>query len=226
MGDVTVTDRQLVGRDEELAAIVRLLDAPEELSRITVLSGAAGIGKTSLWLAGIDAAAAHGYRILSSRPSEAETGLSFAGLADLLGNAAGEVLPEPPPIQQRALEAALLLGESGLHADDRAVAAAFLGALRLLAAAEPLCLAVDDVQWLDAASLAALRYALARLDDERVAASAGARCPIGHPSARGGVAARAQKVPAVAGNRMASTKSLWSSRSAIQRPGRRVVRRC
>ena len=162
--------RHLVGRDEELAAIVRLLDAPDQLSGVAVLSGDAGIGKTSLWLAGLDAAAARGYRILSSRPSEAETRFSFAGLADLLGNAAGDVLPDLPPIQQRALEAALLLGESELHADDRAVASAFLGALRLLAGDGPLCLAVDDVQWLDAASLAALRYALARLEDEPVAA--------------------------------------------------------
>ena len=75
-----------------------------------------------------------GYRILSSRPSEAETQFSFAGLTDLLGTVAGDVLPELPPIQRRALEAALLLGESEVRADDRAVAAAFLGALRLLAA--------------------------------------------------------------------------------------------
>ena len=34
----------------------------------------------------------------------------------------------------------------------------------------PLCLAVDDIQWLDVASLAALRYALARLEHEPVAA--------------------------------------------------------
>ena len=135
-----------------------------------MLSGEAGIGKTTLLLAGMDAAAARGYRILSARPSEAETGFSFAGLTDLLGNTAGDVLPELPPIQRRALEAALLLGDSELHADGRAVAAAFLGALRLLARDDPLCLAVDDVQWLDPASLAALRYALPRLDNEPVAA--------------------------------------------------------
>ena len=161
--------RQLVGRAEECEAIVGFLDAREQLPGAIVLRGEAGIGKTTLWLAGIDDAAARGYRILSSRPSEAETGFSFAGLADLLGPVAADVLPELPPIQRRALEVALLLGESEVDADDRAVAAAFLGALRLLAAEIPLCLAVDDVQWLDAASLAALRYALARLDDAPVA---------------------------------------------------------
>ena len=100
---------------------------------------------------------------------------SFAGLTDLLGNAAADVLPELPPVQRRALEAALLLGESELHADERAVAAAFLGALRLLACDGPVCVAVDDIQWLDAASLSALGHALARLDREPVAALLAAR---------------------------------------------------
>src|ERR1700737_4814088 len=168
--DVALTARHLVGREEELAAIVRLLDAPEQLPEVAVLPGEAGIGKTTLWLAGIDAAAARGYRIMSCRPSEAEPRFAFAGLADLLGDAAGDVLPDLPPIQRRALEAALLLGESEIHADDRAVAAAFLGALRRLARERPLCLAVDDIQWLDAASVAALRFALARIERERVAA--------------------------------------------------------
>ena len=135
-----------------------------------MLSGEAGIGKTALWLAGIDAASARGYLILSSRPSEAETQFSFGGLTDLLGGVAGAVLPELPPVQQRALEAALLLGESEVDVDDRAVAAAFLAALRVLAHDSPLCLAVDDVQWLDAASRTTLGYALGRLDSEPVAA--------------------------------------------------------
>ena len=162
--------RHVVGRDEELDGIIELLDGVEPRLGITVLKGEAGIGKTTLWLAGIDAASARGYRVLASRPSEAESSFSFAGLADLLGAAAEDVLPELPPIQRQALEGALLLGESAPAADDRAVAAAFLGALRLLAANGPLCLAVDDLQWLDAASRAPLRFALARLDDEHVAA--------------------------------------------------------
>jgi DNA-binding CsgD family transcriptional regulator len=135
-----------------------------------VLAGEAGIGKTTLWLASIDAAAARGYRILCCRPSDAETGFAFAGLGDLLGAVACDVLPELPAIQRRALEAALLLGESDVPADDRVVAAAFLGALRVLADDRRVCVAIDDLQWLDVASVSALRYALARLDQEPVAA--------------------------------------------------------
>jgi DNA-binding CsgD family transcriptional regulator len=161
--------RDLVGRDEELETIVHVLDDPEQLPRTAVLCGEAGIGKTSLWLAGIDAAATRGFRILSARPSEAETGLAFSGLGDLLGESAG-VLPHLPPIQRQALEIALLLGESEIQVDDRAVTAAFLAAVRRLADDGPLCVAVDDIQWLDAESLRALRYVLARLDREPIAA--------------------------------------------------------
>ena len=167
---VSVAARRLIGREEELEAILGLLAAPERLAGVTVLPGEAGAGKTTLWLAGLDAASERGYRVLSSRPSEAETQLSFAGLADLLGDVAGAILPELPPIQRRALEAALLLGEAEIGADNRAVGAAFLASLRLLAADGPVLLAVDDIQWLDAASLSAVRFALARLDREPVAA--------------------------------------------------------
>jgi len=167
---VTASTLPLVGREEELAALLDLLDTGDDLPTVAVVAGEAGIGKTTLWLAGVESAVARGYRTLSSRPSEAETGFSFAALTDLLGNSADDIVPELPPIQGRALAAALLLGDSDLPADERAVAAAFLGALRLLAADGPLCLAVDDVQFLDAASLSALRYALARLDNLEVAA--------------------------------------------------------
>jgi predicted ATPase len=45
---------------------------------------------------------------------------------------------------------------------------ALLGALRLLASG-PLLVAVDDVQWLDAPSAAALAFAVRRLREEPVA---------------------------------------------------------
>ena len=161
--------QQLIGREAELASIARLLDRRDLLPGTTVLHGQAGIGKTSLWLAGIDMASSRGCRTLSCRAFESETTFSYAGLADLLGAVADAVLSELPPIQRRALEAALLIGESETQVDERAVAAAFLAALRLVAADETLFLAVDDVQWLDDASLTAVRFALSRLDDEPIA---------------------------------------------------------
>jgi DNA-binding CsgD family transcriptional regulator len=167
---VSVAARHVVGRQEELGEIVGLLDAREQLARVAVLSGEAGIGKTTVWLAGVEAATARGYRVLSSRPSEAETKFSFVGLTDLLDDAAAEVLAELPPIQRRALEAALLLGEPNFDADERTIAAATLSALQVLARDQAVLVAVDDAQWLDTATVAALRFALARLRGEPVAA--------------------------------------------------------
>jgi len=165
---VPPTAHPLIGREVELDALRELFETPDELPRAAVLSGPAGIGKTALWLAGIEAAGERGVLVLSSRPAESETALSYAGMTDMLGGAVGAVLPDLPPIQRRALEAALLLGEPGHQADARAVAAAFLAAVRLLAAERPICLAIDDLQWLDAASTAALRFSLTRLAGERV----------------------------------------------------------
>ena len=161
--------QQLIGRERELDAILLLLNRRELLPGAVLLHGEAGVGKTSVWLTGIDMARSRCSRTLSCRTFESETTFSYAGLADLLGAVTDVVLPELPPIQRRALEAALLLGEGETQVDERAVAAAFLGALRLLAADGTVCLAVDDVQWLDAASLTAFHFALSRLDDEPIA---------------------------------------------------------
>jgi DNA-binding CsgD family transcriptional regulator len=162
--------RRLVGREQELATVVELLDAPVDAPDVAVLAGEAGIGKTTVWLAAQDEAAERGYRVMSTRPGESETGWSYAGLSDLLHEAAPDLLPHLPAVQRRALESALLLGEPDRAVDERTVAAATLSALRTAAQEQPVLMAVDDLQWLDAATTAALRFALPRLVDEPVRA--------------------------------------------------------
>jgi DNA-binding CsgD family transcriptional regulator len=51
---------------------------------------------------------------------------------------------------------------------DRALAAAVRSVVVALAEASPVLVAIDDLQWLDAASSAALAYVLRRLSDERI----------------------------------------------------------
>ena len=168
--------QHLVGREEELAALFALLDTPDELPAFSAVVGAAGIGKTTLWLAAAEAAEARGYLVLSCRSSEAEARFSYVGLADLIGGVVPGVLPELPRPQRRALEAALSISEvEGEPAEEGVVALAFLNTLRTLAATSRLLLALDDVQWLDAPSLAMVRFALPRLGAEPVAAILTAR---------------------------------------------------
>jgi DNA-binding CsgD family transcriptional regulator len=166
---VPVSVRHLVGREDELAALLDLLDEPDELPAAAVVVGEAGIGKTALWLACAEEAAARGYLVLSCRPSEAETRFSFSGLADLVGGLVTEVLPELAGPQRDALETALALSPGG-PVEERLVAFAFLNVLRRLAEGNRVVLAVDDVQWLDEPSATLLRYALTRLETEPVAA--------------------------------------------------------
>lgn len=160
----------IVGRDEELSLVEAFLEAPDELPAALLLEGEAGIGKSTVWRHGVELARGNGFRVLETRPSESETALSFAGLGDLLGESADDVLPELPPPQERALEVALLLRDpGGAPPDPRGISTAFLGALRALARRQPLLVAVDDFQWLDPPSRAVIEYAARRLRDEPVA---------------------------------------------------------
>ena len=213
----------LVGREAELGGIVEVFDDPTSLPRAVLVSGEPGIGKTALWLAGGASARACGFRVLSTRPSEAETGYSYAGLTDLLDGAVDDVLPELPPIQRRALEAALLLGDSDHAVDERSVASAFLGALRILANGGPVLVAVDDAQWLDPASLAALRFALPRLESEPVASLVAAR---GEPPEwlRRGIPATRLLVVELAGLSLGALHELLRERIDLRLPRPAVIR--
>lgn len=160
----------LIGRDEELRTLVGFLDAAGDLPGAVVVDGEAGSGKSTLFLATTEAARDGCYRILVARPAEPERDLSFVVLRDLLEDAFEEVVDGLPPPQRRALEVALLREEpSGQPPNTGAIAAAFLGSLRTLARERPLLVAVDDAQWLDRASLAAVRFAARRLRQEPIA---------------------------------------------------------
>jgi len=156
----------IIGREAELAALAAFLDAAAR-PRTLILSGGPGIGKSTLWQAGVEAARERGMRVLTSRPSETETRLSLTVLADLLEDVDDGVLAALPTPQARALEVALLRAEpAGTPPEPRAVAAAFLGLLRELGIAGSVLVAIDDVQWLDKASQDVLSFALRRLDRE------------------------------------------------------------
>ena len=167
----------ILGREEELDVIGRILDAPPAGPRAVLLEGEAGIGKSTLWHEAVRIAGARGHLVLSARVAEAEAKLSFTVLADLLEPVAGDVLTELPPPQQRALRAALLLdeGEGSLRPDARAVSLGALGSVQALASRGPITVAIDDVQWTDTPSARALAFCLRRLVNEPVTVLAARR---------------------------------------------------
>src|SRR5690606_13106185 len=135
---------------------------PDGLSAV-VVEGAAGIGKTSLLRQIFDE---HSDGVaLAARPVESERRLTFAAPGDLLTGADDELLSGLPEPQQAALDAALLRGGGGRSPSVRAVGTALRTVMTRLAQRGPLLVVVDDVQWADEPSLAALAFAVRRLED-------------------------------------------------------------
>jgi DNA-binding NarL/FixJ family response regulator len=154
---------EILGRDGELAAVERFFERPPPSALL--IDGEAGIGKTTVWRGALRRAEAKGMRVLSASAGEAEEQLPYTVLGDLLEPVDAELDTLPRP-QRSALAVALLREEPAATAPDpRAVGVALLALLRTLTAAAPLVLAMDDVQWIDADSLAAFAFAFRRLRD-------------------------------------------------------------
>jgi predicted ATPase len=144
----------IVSREAELAAIAEFLDAAAEAPHALIVQGEAGVGKTTLWMTAVEQARERGVRVLSARASAAESLMAYGSLADLFTGiepTAWEGLPDP---QRIALDGALLRTTAGeALPSQRAVAAGFLAVVEDLAAASPVLIAIDDLQWLDSSSL-------------------------------------------------------------------------
>jgi DNA-binding CsgD family transcriptional regulator len=156
---------EVVGREQELDAVDRFLEDAQARLRVLVLEGEAGIGKTAVWREAVRRAQQSGIRVLGSRPAQAEASLAYASLADLFREVEDEVLDGLPEPQRRAIDIALLRQEGPATSDARAAATGTLSILGSLTH-EPVLLAIDDAQWLDASSSAALSFALRRLPDD------------------------------------------------------------
>jgi DNA-binding CsgD family transcriptional regulator len=148
---------ELFGREDALRVVRDLLTGGG--SAVTI--GDPGAGKTTLLKAAAQLAQREGRRVLSVSPMQFDRGLPFAGLAELIvrcPEGAEEGLPGP---QQRALAVALHRVEpDGRDVDALAVPLAVRGLLNQLCESEPVALFIDDLQWLDQASVGSLGFAL------------------------------------------------------------------
>ncbi|TPG35842.1 helix-turn-helix transcriptional regulator [Mycolicibacterium hodleri] len=152
-----------VSREPEAAAVAALLKAAASEPAGLVITGEAGIGKTTQWLSGHQEARALGFRVLSARGDPSEVRLSFAALADLLDDVEPGVIEQLPPVQRGALNRVLLRGNDGPAMDEQAAAVAFRSVAEHLSSESPVLIAIDDLQWLDTASKAVVRFATRRL---------------------------------------------------------------
>jgi DNA-binding CsgD family transcriptional regulator len=159
----------VIARAAELGAIERFVAVSRDRSGVLVLEGEPGIGKTTLWEAGLDAARKRQVRVLAARASGADAQLAFAGLTDLLEDVDESAFAALLAPQRLALDVALLrAAPADAPPEPRAISLGLLNVLRELASWGPLIVAVDDLQWQDPASTQALAFAARRLDGEAV----------------------------------------------------------
>jgi DNA-binding CsgD family transcriptional regulator len=169
----------LIGRRSECNTLDRLLASVQAgQSRVLVVRGEAGIGKTALL--GYLRDRASGCRIARAAGVESEMELAFAGLHQLCAPMLGDLERLPGP-QRDALRVAFGL-QAGETPDQFLVALAALSLLAEVAEASPLLCLIDDAQWLDAASTRTLTFVARRLLAERIAMVFAAR-ESGEPSA-------------------------------------------
>src|SRR3954470_16831262 len=133
-------------------------------SRVLVLRGEAGVGKTALM--GHLSAAADGCRPARAAGVESEMELAFAGLHALCAPMLGRLGHLPGP-QGDALSTAFGLS-AGPPPDRFFVGLAVLSLLADVAEEQPLVCIVDDAHWLDRASAQTLAFVGGRVLAERI----------------------------------------------------------
>jgi DNA-binding CsgD family transcriptional regulator len=152
-----------------------MADAFAGRSRVTVLRGEAGVGKSALlgYLSGRVA----GWHVARAVGVESEMELVYAGLHQLCAPMLDHLGRLPAP-QRDAL--ATVFGRSAGAAPDRfVVGLATLTLFAEVAEQQPLACIVDDGQWLDQASAQILGFVARRLFAERIAVVCAARTGAG-----------------------------------------------
>ena len=162
----------LRGRGEICETLTELVEAIRKgESRVLVLRGEPGIGKTALLEYAIEIGT--DARVGRAAGVEAEVEIPFAGLHRLCAPMLDHADRLPPP-QRDALR--LVFGLDGSGAPNQLlVGLAVLGLFRKVAREQPLLCVVDDAQWLDRASAQVLGFVARRLENEPVALLLAAR---------------------------------------------------
>ncbi|MFF8770784.1 AAA family ATPase [Kitasatospora sp. NPDC015120] len=163
---------QLRGRAREQDVLDRLLlDVSRGHSRVLVLRGESGIGKTALltYLAGQAPAG----RVVRTVGVETGFEIAYSALQQICAPLLSH-LDRLPAAQRAALTTALGLGPERGPGDGGPpggplTGLAVLGLFAEAAAVEPVVCVVDDAQWIDGISAAVLAFVARRLDAESVA---------------------------------------------------------
>jgi DNA-binding CsgD family transcriptional regulator/tetratricopeptide (TPR) repeat protein len=164
---------RLVGRDAELAQLDSALAEAVDHGGALFVTGAAGIGKTSLLDVAATDARSRGYKVLAITGLESEADLPYAGLHQLLQPVLSSAGALPGP-QKNALLTAFGMRE-GAPPEVFLVGLAALNLMDEVAGERPLVVVADDFQWLDGATSSVLGFVARRLESTHILFIAGWR---------------------------------------------------
>src|SRR6266487_1811745 len=172
-----VSAGRMVGRDDEIGRLLRLLDDAEAgRSVVALVSGDAGVGKSRLVAEATRLAAGRGFTVLSGQCAELGDSVPYLPLADALRGAAQAGAVRDALSSRPALSMLLPEGGGGLTIDsDRSGLArqqmfgGVLGLLTELAAAGPVLLVLEDLHWADASTRDLVTFLSRMLHRQRVA---------------------------------------------------------
>jgi hypothetical protein len=157
---------RLLGRRAECEFLDTVLaDALAGQSRVVVLRGEAGTGKSSL----LDFVAERGigWRVATAVGIESEMELAYSGLHQLCAPMLDHLDRLPAP--QRSALATVFGYETGPAPDRFMVGLATLTLLAEVAEQQPLLCVIDDAQWLDDASAQIVSFVARRFLAEQIA---------------------------------------------------------
>jgi len=163
----------LVGRDAELAQLDNALAEAAGHGSALFVTGAAGIGKTSLLNVVTSDARRRGYKVLTVTGLESEVDLPFAGLHQLVQSVLPSAGALPGP-QKNALLTAMGI-RAGAPPELFLVGLATLSLMDEIAEERPLVVVADDFQWLDGATSSVLSFVARRLESTHILLIAGLR---------------------------------------------------
>ncbi|WP_151481134.1 helix-turn-helix transcriptional regulator [Streptomyces albicerus] len=164
----------MIGRDGERGRLSAFVTAAE--GQVLVLNGETGVGKSALLDHVAQVAAQAGHTVIRAAGVEAESGLPFAGLHQLLHS----LLPSVESLDQvHRIVFDTAFGRSGGKPPSvMSLGIAILDLLSLASSAKPLLLVLDDGQWLDTSSIAVIGFVGRRLTGSSVKLVIGLRSDI------------------------------------------------
>ncbi|MEU6603299.1 ATP-binding protein, partial [Streptomyces flaveolus] len=164
----------MIGRDDELRQLSAFVTAVER--QALVLRGETGVGKSALLDHVARLAAQAGHEVIRTAGVEAESGLPFSGLHQLVH----PLLPAVDGLDQvhRGVFDTVFGRSAGKPPSVMSLGIAVLDLLSLASSAKPLLLVLDDGQWLDASSVAVIGFVGRRLTGSSVKLVVGLRSDV------------------------------------------------